>query len=150
MSEQLCHCNCPLTVISQVGEGSRNLAHSLSTGSARSYATPPAAKEEDIPILEDVVPATDHAEDKRAGIEDQEVPLLIPPPQTQVADLGPAVSLQAHIHQILERVNGQMCPFSLVCLQSGVIYDPRDPSKYLQHQVGARLTAGVQVAGPYA
>ena len=113
MSEQLCHCN------------------HLSTGSARSYATPPIAKDEEIPILEDVALMANHAEDERAGIEDQEVPLPIPLPQTQVVDLGPAVSLQAHIHKILKRVNGQRCPFSLVCLQSGVLYNLRDPSKYL-------------------
>ena len=116
MSEQLCHCNRPSTVISQVGEGSCNSAPSPSTGSARSYATPPVAKEEEIPVLEDVVLMIDHAEDERAGIEDQEVPLPIPPPQTQVADLGPAGSLQAHICQILKRVNGQRHPFSLVHL----------------------------------
>ena len=150
MSEQLCHCNCPLTVISQVGEGSRDSAPTLLTGSARLYATPPIAEDEEISILEDVVPVTDRAEDEGARIEDQEVPLPIPPPQTQVVDLGPAVSLQACICQILKRVNGQRRPFSLVRLWSGAIYDLRDPSKYLQHQVGACSTAGVQVAGPYA
>ena len=149
MSEQLCHCNHLLTVISHIGEGSHDSAPSPSTGSVRSYATPSVAEEE-IPILEDVMLTIDRAEDEVPGIEDQEVPLPIPPPQTQVVDLGPAVSLQAHICQILERVNGQRCPFPLVCLQSGVLYDLRDPSKYLQHQVRARLTAGVQVAGPYA
>ena len=98
---------------------------------ARSYATPPVAAEEEIPILEDVVPMINCAKDKGTGIEDQDVPLPIPPPQTQVVDLGPAVSLQAHIRQILKRVNGQRRPFSLVCLWSGALYDPRDPSKYL-------------------
>ena len=97
MSEQLCHCNCPLTVISQAEGGSHDLAPSLLTGSTRSYATPPVAKEEEIPALEDVVPMINCAEGEVTGIEDQDVPLPIPPPQSQAADLGPAVSLQAHV-----------------------------------------------------
>ena len=132
ISEQLCHCSHP------------------STGLAGLYATPPVAAEEEIPILEDIVPMIDRAEDEGTGIEDQDVPLPVPPPQTQVADLGPAVSPQACVRQVLESVNGQRCPFSLVHLWSGALYDLRDPSKYLRRPVRTHSTAGVWVAGPYA
>ena len=70
MSEQLCHCNQPLTVVSQADEGSHHLAPNPSTGSAHSYATPPIAKEEDVLVLEDVMPRVDHAEDKVSRMED--------------------------------------------------------------------------------
>ena len=43
------------------------------------------------------MPMINCAEDEVTGIEDQDVPLPIPPPQIQAADLGPAVSLQAHV-----------------------------------------------------
>ena len=98
MLEQLCHCNCPSTIISQAEEGGHDSAPSPSTGLARSYMTPPIAEEEDIPTLEDIILAVNHAEDKVARMEDQEEPLPVPPPQSQVADLGPAVSLQACVH----------------------------------------------------
>ena len=150
MSEQLCHCNRPSTVISQAEEGSHDLAPSPSTGLARLYATPPVAEEEETPALEDIVLMIDHAEDEMTGIEDQDVLLPVPPPQTWVADLGPAVSLQARVCQILERVSDQRRPFSLVHLWSGALYDPRDPSKYLWRLVGTHLTVGVWVAAPYA
>ena len=117
MLEQLCHCNSPSTVISQAEEGSHHSAPSPSAGPVRSYTTPPIAEEEDIPALEDVVLSVDHADDKVVRMVDREELLPVPPPQTQVADLGPAVSLQVCVCWILERVNGQRCPFSLVHLQ---------------------------------
>lgn len=131
MSEQLCHCNHPSTVISQACEGSHHSAPSPSTGLACSYATLPIAKKKDVPILEDVVPRVDRAEDKVSRMEDQEEPLPVPPPQTQVANLGPAVSLQARVRQVFEKVNGQRCPVFLVRLRSGALYDPNNPTKYL-------------------
>ena len=138
-----------MTVVSQADEGSHHLAPNPLTGSAHSYATPPIAKEEDVLVLEDVVPRVDHAEDKVSRMEDQEEPLPVPPPQIQVSNLDPGVSLKACVHRVLERINGQRCPVSLVCLWSGAIFDPRDPTRYLHHSVRTHLAAGVRHVGPY-
>ena len=125
MVDRLCHCNCSSTVVSPSEGGSRPSAPSPSTGSARSYTTPPIAKEEVVPTLEDVM---DRTEEEVMIPEAQGEPLPVPPPQTREANLGPAVSLQTQIRLILQRVNEQRRPYSLVCLWSGQCFDPRDPT----------------------
>lgn len=69
MSGQLCHCNCPSTITSPLVEG-KDHQEGGSTGSDRSYTTPPVAKEEDV---------IDCTKDDMPDLEDAIVPLPIPP-----------------------------------------------------------------------